>query len=272
MTRQNATNFSGALQFPYATAATDSFKKEDVQTLAQAVDQHTHGTIKELALDVSTAIPAGSITSGMIADGTITTADLAANATWAMLNQYTATPTFSTTTTGAAVNTPITVSFTTTTGLVCVSLSSPFNHSVVGGTWFLGLAFDGGAATNLAVGISPIAGLSVALSFIYYAALTPGAHTVVVTAVQRATRHDDKLQGPRCICCTCRSTVDERRGGCERTGDCAGRLASGHGCRRRSRAERFDDRRSIGRYPGVSAAAAWRATSAMRGRLDAVHL
>jgi len=71
MARTNATNFSGALQFPYANAATDIFKKEDVQTLALAVDQHDHTAGKGLAP------PAGSITSGMIADGTIATADLA---------------------------------------------------------------------------------------------------------------------------------------------------------------------------------------------------
>jgi len=71
MARTNATNFSGALQFPYATAGTDIFKKEDVQTLAHAVDQHDHTTGKGLPP------PAGSITSGMIADGTITAADIA---------------------------------------------------------------------------------------------------------------------------------------------------------------------------------------------------
>lgn len=48
MTRLNATNFSGALQFPYATAAADLFKKEDVQTMALAVDQHDHAAGKGL--------------------------------------------------------------------------------------------------------------------------------------------------------------------------------------------------------------------------------
>jgi hypothetical protein len=75
MARTNATNFTGPLQFPYATAAADLFKKEDIQTLAQAVDQHNHSAGKGLVLD-PTAIPAGSITSAMIADGTIDTVDL----------------------------------------------------------------------------------------------------------------------------------------------------------------------------------------------------
>jgi len=74
--RTNATNFSGGLQFPYATAANDIFKKEDVQVLAQAVDQHTHAPGLGHALAAS-AIPNGTITSAMIADGTIATADLA---------------------------------------------------------------------------------------------------------------------------------------------------------------------------------------------------
>jgi hypothetical protein len=74
--RTNATNFSGGLQFPYATAANDVFKKEDVQVLAQAVDQHTHaaGLGHQLAAG---AIPNGSITSAMIADGTIVAGDIA---------------------------------------------------------------------------------------------------------------------------------------------------------------------------------------------------
>jgi hypothetical protein len=71
MARTSATNFAGALQFPYATAGTDIFKKEDVQTLAQAVDQHDHSTGKGLAIGT------GTITSAMIADGTIQGADIA---------------------------------------------------------------------------------------------------------------------------------------------------------------------------------------------------
>src|SRR5499427_8448303 len=78
MTRQNATNFTAPLQFPYATAGTDVFMKEDVQILAQAVDQHNHTTGKGLPIAAG-AIPNGSITSAMIADGTITGTDIAAN-------------------------------------------------------------------------------------------------------------------------------------------------------------------------------------------------
>ena len=54
MARTNATNFSGGLQFPYATAAADLFKKEDVQVLAIAVDQHDHTEGKGVTVPIST--------------------------------------------------------------------------------------------------------------------------------------------------------------------------------------------------------------------------
>ena len=75
MARTSATNYT-AQPFTYATAGTDIFKKEDVQVLAQAVDQHDHTTGKGLAIPAG-AIPAGTITSAMIADGTITGTDIA---------------------------------------------------------------------------------------------------------------------------------------------------------------------------------------------------
>jgi len=56
MSRQNATNFTSPLQFPYATVGTDLFLKEDVQVLAQAVDQHDHTTGKGVK------IPSGALT------------------------------------------------------------------------------------------------------------------------------------------------------------------------------------------------------------------
>ena len=61
--------------FSRATAATDAFKKEDVQLLAAAVSTHVHDGVHGLAL-TGASIPAGTITSAMIADGTIDTADL----------------------------------------------------------------------------------------------------------------------------------------------------------------------------------------------------
>ena len=62
--------------FSRATAGTDLFKKEDVQQLAAAVSTHDHSSGKGAVLAPG-AIPVGSITSGMIADGTIVAGDLA---------------------------------------------------------------------------------------------------------------------------------------------------------------------------------------------------
>jgi hypothetical protein len=76
MARQNATNFTGPLQFPYATAGTDIFRKEDVQTLAQAVDQHDHSSGKGLVVNTA-SIPAGAINGSQITDATITSAKIA---------------------------------------------------------------------------------------------------------------------------------------------------------------------------------------------------
>src|SRR5262245_22066873 len=61
--------------FSRATAGTDIFKKEDVQALAAAMSTHDHTTGKGLPMAAG-SIPNGTITSAMIADATIDTADL----------------------------------------------------------------------------------------------------------------------------------------------------------------------------------------------------
>lgn len=91
--------------FSRATAATDLFKKEDVQNLAAAVSTHDHSSGKGLALPLG-AIPDGLITSAKIADGTITTADLAANASQYVLATVTATIASPTTTSPTMVDIP----------------------------------------------------------------------------------------------------------------------------------------------------------------------
>jgi hypothetical protein len=69
--------------FSRATAATDLFKKEDVQQLAAALSSHNHdGAGKGLAVSAPGSIPGaslvvGSVTSSQIADGTIQAVDLA---------------------------------------------------------------------------------------------------------------------------------------------------------------------------------------------------
>ena len=61
--------------FSRATAPTDPFKKEDVQNVAAALSTHDHTTGKGLPMAAG-SIPNGTITSAMLADGTIDTADL----------------------------------------------------------------------------------------------------------------------------------------------------------------------------------------------------
>src|SRR5215471_13535582 len=65
--------------FSRATAGTDIFKKEDVQSVAAALSTHDHSTGKGLAIG-GASLKDSSVTSAKIADGTIATADLANNA------------------------------------------------------------------------------------------------------------------------------------------------------------------------------------------------
>jgi len=75
MVRTPATNYSSP-GYSYATADTDAFDRTDVSGLGQSVDGHDHSSGKGLPLAAG-AIPAGSITSAMIADGTIVAGDIA---------------------------------------------------------------------------------------------------------------------------------------------------------------------------------------------------
>lgn len=179
MARLTATNFSGALQFPYATAATDLFKKEDVQTLAQAVDQHTHapGFGPPLAAG---AIPNGSITSAMIADGSIATADIAPNAVQQPLGLYAAPPTFSTTTLATWVPTPVSVSITSGGGLLRVELSMCIRHSAVGGIALTALGVDGVSGSTLNQCAVAIANGDVFAGWVTYVTPAAGTHTLAV--------------------------------------------------------------------------------------------
>jgi hypothetical protein len=151
MARSNAVNFSGALQFPMASAATDLFKKEDVQTLALAVDGHDHSSGKGLALS-GAAIPSGTITSAMIADGTIATTDLAAGAcTGAALGtEFGAWQTWST----MAISQGGTVTFTTT--FARYQKVGKFAHVSVS----VNITGSGSAGTYIQVGTIPIAPLN----------------------------------------------------------------------------------------------------------------
>src|SRR5215471_12871685 len=75
MARTPATNYSSP-GYSYATADTDAFDRTDVSGLGQSVDGHDHSSGKGLPI----TIPSGTITSAMIADGTIQGADIATGA------------------------------------------------------------------------------------------------------------------------------------------------------------------------------------------------
>jgi hypothetical protein len=144
MARQNATNFAGGLQFPYATAGTDIFKKEDVQVLAQAVDQHDHSSGKGLVLPAG-AIPNGLITSAMIADGTIVTADLAANAATRLWNVAASTANPSTTSTALVDMPDLNLSVTTVVAntIVLALLMATASNNAAGQGVNLAINVDG---------------------------------------------------------------------------------------------------------------------------------
>jgi hypothetical protein len=160
MARTNAVNFSGALQFPMADAATDLFRKEDVQTLAKAVDGHDHSSGKGLVLapgiitsamiadgtiqgsDIATGaigttqIADQGILGGDIASGTITSVQLAGGAAHVLLGSYQSIPSFSSSSTGTWIATPIAVTAAVST--VSGAYIMCFGSILLGGTGGVG--------------------------------------------------------------------------------------------------------------------------------------
>jgi hypothetical protein len=217
MARLVATNFTGGLQFPYATAAADLFHKEDVQTLALAVDGHDHTAGKGLPVVLTagsipgSAIQDGTITSAKIADGTIVGADIADGAITgtkildgsigsadlnasAKLRQvglkYLSAATFSSTTTGSYVMTPVLVSATLTGAKsVQVHFNVPLQHNTATAVILVGLAIDGGSVAQIGTWSVPVANSSLAHagSYIYEAAAIPGGvHTFTIAMFSTA--------------------------------------------------------------------------------------
>jgi len=186
MARTNATNFAGALQFPYATAGTDIFKKEDVQVLAQAVDQHDHTSGKGVAIPFG-SIPSGTITSAMIADGTITSADIA-DGTIATVDlaahavsqvQLVAGTTLNPTSTSVSfVDLPdMLISMTTTGGDVLAFLVAQIANNTTTAAINIALNRDGTDGSGMTVA-EPTANYSVCMmTMALYSALAAGAHT-----------------------------------------------------------------------------------------------
>ena len=215
MARTLATNFTATLQFPMASAATDLFKKEDVQTLALAVDQHDHTTGKGLTLSgvsgsalidgtvTSAKIADGTIQAGDIADGTITGAkvasatitgtnitdgslsarDLAGNA---ISQSYGASGSSAnpTTTSASMADIPdMTIAFTAggPDGVapdLLIILQMTYQNTSISASMNIGASLDGVDAPTLLFQ-APVANSSQLLSYhLRYSGVTPGAHTV----------------------------------------------------------------------------------------------
>lgn len=178
MARTNATNFSGALQFPYATSSVDLFKKEDVQTLALAVDGHDHSAGKGLVLPAG-AIPSGIITSAMIADGTIQTVDLAAGAVTQRtgVGGSTSNPQ---TTSSTYVDLPdMSVTITTTGGDLFAWLVCVVNSAIQATTVNIALRLDVGADVVGIGAAAPGVGYGFCLSTVtLWTGVSAGAHTI----------------------------------------------------------------------------------------------
>jgi len=204
MARQNATNFSGGLQFPYATAATDLFKKEDVQTLALAVDQHDHsagkglllpnGAFADNTLNGSKLID-GTVTSAKIADGTIVAADLAADAVTQWVT-YEAIATFSSTVTGSYVPTPVTLpALMTTGGRLQLWCSFALAHSAGPGALVrAAIMRDGSAVAALSIYHNAAVNQVIPCSFVFSDLPAAGAHTYTL-ALYNVTAGTMSLDG-----------------------------------------------------------------------------
>jgi hypothetical protein len=206
VSRQNATNFAGALQFPYANAPADLFKKEDLQVLAQAVDQHDHSSGKGLGLGAgvitsamivdgtidtgdlkdgavtSAKIADGTITSADIANGTITADDLAPGAATSLIGAFQTAPTFSSTTQATFVATPVGVSGTFgvyANFFVRITAGFCINHSAAAGAVVYAAIFRDGVniTGNMGVYQSGSAGQNLMLFLQFYDAPPAGAHT-----------------------------------------------------------------------------------------------
>jgi len=165
--------------FSRATAATDLFKKEDVQNLAAALSTHDHTSGKGLPM-LAGSIPNGTITSAMIADGTITTADLAPNAVTTAYSAQGATGSPSTTS-GALVDMPeivLTIPGLNSADLVLCWLWATVWNTLAGGGIALGLALDGAGGSLIGQFNSSGGGFAGTIALAHYFGGLTGSHTI----------------------------------------------------------------------------------------------
>jgi hypothetical protein len=170
--------------FSRATAATDIFKKEDVQALAAAMSTHDHSAGKGLVLSAG-SIPAGSITSTMVADGTLTAADLAFGATIGLGLGPSGLSNGSTPYGGSGSSTTSTVYVdipsSSVTFNVAFATSYCLLHASMGatgpaGTCDLSYCIDGNSVYQQRIG-GPTAGYIASFSMTLVAQLSAGNHT-----------------------------------------------------------------------------------------------
>jgi len=196
-------NYSGPT-FSRATAATDLFKKEDVQNLAAAVSTHDHSSGKGLAVPIGTGqitsamiadgtivagdIADGAITSAKILDGTIATADIALAAVSHNRGGYIASPTFSAAATGGYIATPISVTFLSEGGLLRIEWSAVFQHSVANGQIQVQAGITGGTSYPLGlVNCSGVANAAITVSGVFYASPVAGPSYTALLSVYNAS-------------------------------------------------------------------------------------
>jgi hypothetical protein len=164
--------------FARATAPADAVKLTDIQQVAAALSTHDHSTGKGLPLNAS-AIPSGSITSAMIADGAIATADLAGQAVTTV--GYIAGSTSDPTTTSASfVDLPdMTISLTSAGGPIALWFSGTFSISVTTAVAQIAFGLDGTDVGGMFVPQPGAANQIMHAGNLYLATgLSVGAHTL----------------------------------------------------------------------------------------------
>lgn len=166
--------------FSRATAATDLFKKEDVQNLAAAMSTHDHTTGKGLTL-AATSFPNRTITNNQIALDTIQYDTLAANAVSqiAFANGSTNNPTTTTAAPSWADIPELSITMTTISGSVALlawlmcTMSGPIN-----GVAGLNLNYDGTDVLQSSA-LFAVANQTLVLSTVYrWATPTAASHTI----------------------------------------------------------------------------------------------
>jgi hypothetical protein len=138
--------------FSRATAATDLFKKEDVQALAAAISTHDHASGKGLAITRlapgsvdAAAIPDGLITSAKIANGSILTEDIGVGGQIVVAYAVTGTTNNPQTTSTTFADMPdMSADITTIGGTVLFVWGvTAMNSSTVGGLMQMAISYDG---------------------------------------------------------------------------------------------------------------------------------